>query len=79
MKEGAGVGRLPPGSSPPRSGRRSCRTGSAVDQERIDAFAEVTEDEQFIHVDPERAEVTALRGNDGARVPDVVDALGDGL
>ena len=26
-----------------------------VDQERIDAFAKVTEDEQFIHVDPERA------------------------
>jgi acyl dehydratase len=24
-----------------------------VDQERIDAFATVTEDEQFIHVDPE--------------------------
>lgn len=26
-----------------------------VDQPRIDAFAEVTEDHQFIHVDPERA------------------------
>ena len=26
-----------------------------VDQARIDAFAEVTEDRQFIHVDPERA------------------------
>ncbi len=26
-----------------------------VDQDRIDAFAKVTEDEQFIHVDPERA------------------------
>ncbi len=26
-----------------------------VDQARIDAFAEVTEDHQFIHVDPERA------------------------
>lgn len=26
-----------------------------IDQERIDAFAEVTEDHQFIHVDPERA------------------------
>ena len=26
-----------------------------VDQDRIDAFARVTEDEQFIHVDPERA------------------------
>jgi acyl dehydratase len=26
-----------------------------VDQDRIDRFAEVTEDRQFIHVDPERA------------------------
>lgn len=26
-----------------------------VDQSRIDAFAEVTEDRQFIHIDPERA------------------------
>ena len=26
-----------------------------VDQDRIDAFARVTEDEQFIHVDPEKA------------------------
>ena len=26
-----------------------------VDQKRIDAFADVTEDHQFIHVDPERA------------------------
>jgi acyl dehydratase len=26
-----------------------------VDQRRIDAFADVTEDHQFIHVDPERA------------------------
>ena len=29
-----------------------------VDQARIDAFARVTEDEQFIHVDPERARAT---------------------
>lgn len=26
-----------------------------IDQKRIDAFAETTEDDQFIHVDPERA------------------------
>jgi acyl dehydratase len=26
-----------------------------VDQQRIDAFADITEDHQFIHVDPERA------------------------
>jgi len=33
-----------------------------VDQERIDRFAEVTEDRQFIHVDPERAAKTLFRG-----------------
>jgi acyl dehydratase len=33
-----------------------------VDQGRIDAFAKVTEDEQFIHVDPERARATAFGG-----------------
>ena len=34
----------------------------AVDQARIDAFAKVTEDEQFIHVDPERASATLFGG-----------------
>jgi acyl dehydratase len=29
-----------------------------VDQGRIDAFAETTEDHQFIHIDPERAKAT---------------------
>ncbi|MBV9286798.1 MAG: MaoC family dehydratase [Hyphomicrobiales bacterium] len=33
-----------------------------VDQGRIDAFAKVTEDEQFIHVDPERARLTPFGG-----------------
>jgi acyl dehydratase len=33
-----------------------------VDQVRIDAFAKVTEDEQFIHVDPARAAATAFGG-----------------
>ncbi|MCB1388490.1 MAG: MaoC family dehydratase [Rhodobacteraceae bacterium] len=33
-----------------------------VDQARIDAFAEVTEDRQFIHVDPERAAQTPFGG-----------------
>jgi acyl dehydratase len=33
-----------------------------VDQARIDAFAKVTEDEQFIHVDPERAAATVFGG-----------------
>jgi acyl dehydratase len=33
-----------------------------VDQERIDRFAEVTEDRQFIHVDPEAAAKTPFGG-----------------
>ena len=33
-----------------------------VDQARIDAFARITEDEQFIHVDPERARATLFGG-----------------
>jgi len=33
-----------------------------VDQDRIDTFAEVTEDRQFIHVDPEAAAKTPFGG-----------------
>ena len=33
-----------------------------VDQARIDAFAEVTEDRQFIHVNPEMAKATPFGG-----------------
>jgi acyl dehydratase len=34
-----------------------------IDQKRIDAFADVTEDHQFIHVDPERAAREAPYGS----------------
>ena len=33
-----------------------------VDQQRVDAFADVTLDHQFIHVDPERAAATPFGG-----------------
>lgn len=33
-----------------------------IDQERIDRFADTTEDRQFIHVDPEAAKATPFRG-----------------
>ena len=33
-----------------------------VDQDRIDSFARVTEDDQFIHVDPEKASLTPFGG-----------------
>lgn len=33
-----------------------------IDQARIDAFADITEDRQFIHVDPEQARQTPFGG-----------------
>ena len=33
-----------------------------IDQQRIDAFAEITEDRQFIHIDPEAARATPFGG-----------------
>jgi len=33
-----------------------------VDQARIDAFADITEDRQFIHIDPEAARATPFGG-----------------
>jgi acyl dehydratase len=33
-----------------------------IDQERIDRFADATEDHQYIHVDPERAKETQFGG-----------------
>ena len=44
-----------------------------VDQNRIDVYADVIEDHQFIHVDPERAKrETVVRHHGGARLPDDV-------
>lgn len=39
-----------------------CSSWLAVGQDRITAFAEATEDKQFIHVDPEMAAQTAFGG-----------------
>ncbi|MBN1238429.1 MAG: MaoC family dehydratase [Gammaproteobacteria bacterium] len=33
-----------------------------IDQQRVDRFADVTEDHQFVHVDPERAAATPFGG-----------------
>ena len=33
-----------------------------IDQERVNTFADVTEDHQFIHIDPERAKKTPFGG-----------------
>ena len=49
-----------------------------IDQARIDAFADATEDRQFIHVDPEAAAQTAVRRDDRPRLPDAVVAVAHG-
>lgn len=43
---------------------RELSTGEWVEitQERVDAFADITGDHYFVHVDPERARLTALGG-----------------
>ena len=33
-----------------------------IDQDRVNVFADVTEDHQFIHIDPERAKMTPFGG-----------------
>ena len=38
-----------------------------VDQSRIDTFADVTEDHQFIHIDPERAALFRLEVHEPTR------------
>jgi acyl dehydratase len=45
-----------------RVGETFVSTWFVVDQARIDAFAKVTEDELFIHVDPVRARTTFFGG-----------------
>jgi acyl dehydratase len=62
MSDWTDVKRVPAGELATMIGRSFASRWLAVDQGRIDAFAEVTEDEQFIHVDPERAGATAFGG-----------------
>ena len=56
------VERVPAAELASLVGRGFASRWMIVDQERIDAFAKVTEDEQFIHVDAERASATAFGG-----------------
>ena len=62
MSDWADVKRIPAAELAGMVGRDFVSRWLTVDQERIDAFAKVTEDEQFIHVDPERAGATAFGG-----------------
>ena len=52
---------MSPQDAPPAEGERISRW-LTIDQARIDAFAEVIEDHQFIHVDPARAAETRFGG-----------------
>ncbi len=62
MSDWADVKRVPAAELAAMVGRDFVSHWLTVDQARIDAFAKVTEDEQFIHVDPERAAETAFGG-----------------
>jgi len=62
MSDRADVKRVPAAALASLVGHSFVSRWLIVDQARIDAFAKVTEDEQFIHLDPERASATAFGG-----------------
>jgi acyl dehydratase len=62
MSDWVDAPRVPAGELASLVGRSFVSRWIVVDQGRIDAFAEVTEDGQFIHVDPERAAATQFGG-----------------
>ena len=62
MSDWADVKKVPASELKEMVGRSFVSRWLMVDQVRIDGFARVTEDEQFIHVDRERASATAFRG-----------------
>ena len=62
MSDWAGVKRVPTAELAGMVGTSFTSRWLTVDQARIDAFAKVTEDELFIHVDPERARATQFGG-----------------
>ena len=62
MTDWADVKRVPAAELAAMVGHSFVSRWMSVDQKRIDAFAKVTEDELFIHVDPERARATQFGG-----------------
>ena len=62
MSDWADVKRVPAAELAAMVGRDFVSRWLTVDQARIDAFAKITEDEQFIHVDPKRAAATVFGG-----------------
>ena len=62
MSDRADVKTVPAAALADLVGRSFVSRWLTVDQARIDAFAKVTEDELFIHVDPDRARETQFGG-----------------
>ena len=62
MTDWADVKKVPAAELAAMVGRSFVSRWMTVDQARIDAFAKVTEDEQFIHVNAERARATVFGG-----------------
>jgi acyl dehydratase len=62
MSDWADVKRIPAEELAAMVGRDFVSRWLLVDQARIDAFAKLTEDEQFIHVDPKRAAESPFGG-----------------
>lgn len=62
MNDAPDVKRVPAAQLALMVGQSFVSRWMTVDQARIDAFAKVTEDEQFIHIDAERAAATAFGG-----------------
>ena len=62
MNKGAQKWTVPADELVRRVGETFISAWFVVDQARIDLFAKVTEDELFIHVDPERARTTFFGG-----------------
>jgi acyl dehydratase len=62
MNDWADIKKIPAAELASLVGQSFVSRWMTVDQERIDAFAKVTEDEQFIHVDPERSKATIFGG-----------------
>ena len=62
MSDWADVKRVPAAELTAMVGREFVSHWLTIDQARIDAFAKITEDEQFIHIDPERAASTVFGG-----------------
>jgi acyl dehydratase len=62
MSDWADIKKVPAAELASMVGQTFVSRWMTVSQERINAFAKVTEDEQFIHVDAERAAETAFGG-----------------